>query len=129
MRRTPIALEALTNAQREYIHYLRRSDSDSETLDEKFEYMVKDWPETLGCVNRERTLFKTTKDMFGLGHVAIRPGDIVTLLWGVGSPIILRPRDWQDGGGFTFVGDAYVDGIMQGEFLKTAPAHEDFEIY
>ncbi|KAK8075525.1 hypothetical protein PG997_010188 [Apiospora hydei] len=56
----------------------------------------------------------TAKAMFGLGHVAIKPGDIVTLLWGIRSPIILRPRnDDAIGGGYTFLGDAYVDGIMQ----------------
>lgn len=69
------------------------------------------------------------KGMFGLGHVAVRSGDVVTLLWGFKSPIILRPRDESEGGGYTFVGDAYVDGIMYGEFLETSPAHEDFEIY
>lgn len=74
-------------------------------------------------------LFKTTKGMFGLGHTAIQPGDTVSLLWGIRSPIILRPRDDEAGGGFTFVGDAYIDKIMYSEFLKTAPAHKDFEIY
>ncbi|KAM0479030.1 hypothetical protein ACHAPX_005009 [Trichoderma viride] len=75
-----------------------------------------------------RTIFKTRKGMLGLGHVAIKPGDVVTLLWGLPSPIILRPRN--DGSdNFTFVGDAYVDQIMHGEFLKTDPNHEVFTIY
>lgn len=75
-----------------------------------------------------RTIFKTRKGMLGLGHLAIKPGDVVTLLWGLPSPIILRPRN--DGShNFTFVGDAYVDKIMHGEFLKTDPTHEIFTIY
>ncbi|EHK44775.1 uncharacterized protein TrAtP1_002897 [Trichoderma atroviride] len=75
-----------------------------------------------------RRIFKTRKGMLGLGHLAIKPGDVVTLLWGLPSPIILRPRN-DGGGGFTFVGDAYVDQIMHGEFLKTDPIHEIFTVY
>lgn len=51
-----------------------------------------------------RMLFKTIKGMLGLGHLAIKPGDAVILLWGLPSPIILRPRNDGDCDGFTFVG-------------------------
>ncbi|KAH8783438.1 heterokaryon incompatibility protein-domain-containing protein [Diaporthe sp. PMI_573] len=84
------------------------------------------WRQVLGSQNRDRTLFKTAKGMLGLGHVAVEAGDTVTLLWGVCSPIILRGRDH---GGFYFHGDAYVDGIMQGEYLATSPTNEEFSIY
>ncbi|KAK8016654.1 hypothetical protein PG993_014843 [Apiospora rasikravindrae] len=103
--------------------------SDLKTLEEQISYIMRRWPRSLGSINRERTLFKTVKAMFGLGHVAIQPGDIVTLLWGIRSPIILRPRnDEAIGGGYTFLGDAYVDGIMQGEFLDTKPTEVCFDI-
>ncbi|KAH7125889.1 heterokaryon incompatibility protein-domain-containing protein [Dactylonectria macrodidyma] len=48
------------------------------------------------------------------------------LVGGACSPIILRPR--RDGG-FYFRGDAYVDGIMQGEYLESGPVKEEFHIY
>ncbi|KAL6907332.1 heterokaryon incompatibility protein domain-containing protein [Trichoderma evansii] len=80
-------------------------------------------------ITRRRTLFKTMKGMLGLGHLPIKPGDVVTLLWGLPSPIILRPRNDSGCDGFSFVGDAYVDQIMHGEFLKTDPPHEVFTIY
>ena len=64
--------------------------------------------------------------MFSLGSECVKPGDLVTLLWGVESPILIRPRE---NGGFYLLGDAYVDGIMYGEFLKTEPLHEVFEIH
>lgn len=67
--------------------------------------------------------------MFGWGHMTIRAGDIVVLLNRAKSPIILRPRDDASGGGFTFMGDAYVHGIMEGEFLRTLPVYEEFKIY
>lgn len=72
-------------------------------------------------------MFKTTEGMLGLGHVAVRSGDVVTLLQKSATPMILRPRDR---GGFTFIGDAYVDGIMHGEFLKMGQQTiETFDIY
>ncbi|PVH71223.1 hypothetical protein DL98DRAFT_521175 [Cadophora sp. DSE1049] len=128
MRRVPIVVESLTEAQRHYICYELSGLSNFETLDQKLECIVE-WLKLIGSVDRGRTLFKTNKGMFGLGHEAIQREDIVCLLWGMQSPIILRPRIDEAGGGFTFVGDAYVDGIMYGEFLETAPAHEDFKIY
>lgn len=64
--------------------------------------------------------------MFGLGHLEVEAFDILTLIWGVRSPIVLRQRA---DGGFYFRGDAYVDGIMHGEFLATCPAHEQFSIH
>ncbi|KAF7554911.1 hypothetical protein G7Z17_g2535 [Cylindrodendrum hubeiense] len=99
---------------------------DLKTPQEQLTNIVEEWPSTILYHNESRTLFKTIKGMFGRGHVVIRPGDLVTLLWGVKVPIVLRPRNE---GGFTFVGDAYVDGIMNGEFLETSPAHEMFDIY
>ncbi|KAJ0287876.1 hypothetical protein CBS470a_005141 [Colletotrichum nupharicola] len=80
----------------------------------------------LDMSRNSRTLFKTRKGMFGLGHIGIAPGDVVTLVWGVGSPIVLRPRDE---GGYYFRGDSYADGIMQGEFLETQPREQELIIH
>ncbi|KAF5676560.1 heterokaryon incompatibility protein [Fusarium heterosporum] len=70
-----------------------------------------------------------SKGMLGMGHDVIESGDIVSLIWGVKSPIVLQPVDGCQRQGHTFKGDAYVDGIMHGEFLKTDPARRDFVIY
>lgn len=103
---------------------------DLDTLDKQISYVMREWPDSVACDSRGRTLFRTAKAMFGLGHEAIKPGDIVTLLWGIESPIVLRPRtDGAAGGGYTFLGDAYVDGIMYGEFLETKPTEVCFDIY
>ena len=94
--------------------------------DEQLATLAHRWREYTGSVARNRTLFKTAKGMLGLGHVGVQIGDVLTLIWGVEAPIVLRERD---GGGFYFRGDAYVDGIMRGEFLMTEPAQEEFYIY
>ncbi|KAI5466983.1 heterokaryon incompatibility protein-domain-containing protein [Mariannaea sp. PMI_226] len=133
MRRERIYVESLTQEQINFIRYgpfkLADSRPDLETVDDQLAYFAREWPKSIGACNRERTLFKTVKGMLGLGHVAIETGDIVTLLWGVRSPIILRPRGDGNRGDFTYIGDAYIDGIMYGEFLKTSPPREDFLIY
>jgi hypothetical protein len=134
MRQEHIDCNSLTDDQIEFISKgpfsLSARRPDLETVDDQLTYIVRHWPEVIGSVDRGRTLFKTAKGMFGLGHTVIQAGDMVSLLWGLRSPIILRPRDdVHCSGGFHFVGDAYVDGIMYGEFLETRPEQENFDIY
>lgn len=129
LRRERIEIGALTTAQ---VNFVRDGPCWGitrfhESLEEKLEIIMKEWPWQLGNVTRGRTLFKTAKGMLGLGHVLIQPGDSVNLLWGVRSLIVLRPRG--DEHGFYLMGDAYVDGIMQGEFLRTNPAPANFDIH
>ena len=128
-----IDTDRVTERQREYIrnglYVLATMQPHLKTLDQQLAFHREEIREYAGFMSYGRTLFRTGKSMFGAGHLAIRAGDIVTLVAGVRSPIILRPRAVCDGGGFTFVGDAYVDGIMQGEYLKTMPAFEEFEIF
>ncbi|KAL6869203.1 hypothetical protein ACO1O0_000526 [Amphichorda felina] len=132
MRGEPIDTDQLSEEQEEYIRnglYWIRARNPEHDLNDHLEFLRTSFTNSLGASSRERTLFKTEKTMLGMGHVAIRTGDIVTLMEGLPSPIILRPRGEDKGGGFTFVGDAYVDGIMYGEFLETHPTWRDFEIY
>ncbi|KAK8122722.1 Heterokaryon incompatibility protein [Apiospora sp. TS-2023a] len=134
MRQEPIDAASLDSRESEVVRTgffnLARVRPDLDTLNKQIAYVMRKWPRNIGSRSRGRTLFKTTKAMFGLGHDAIKPGDIVTLQWGTKSPIVLRPRnDGAAGGGYTFLGDAYVDGIMYGEFLETNPTEVWFDIY
>lgn len=132
-RDEPIDTDQLNEEQQECIrsgiYDLGLLEPDLTRLDEQLAYVRKGVPNDAGSCMRRRTLFKTNKSMLGVGHVAVRAGDVLTLLAGVRSPIVLRPQTAGRGGGFTFVGDAYVDGIMHGQFLRTAPSFEEFEIY
>ncbi|OHE97368.1 hypothetical protein CORC01_07423 [Colletotrichum orchidophilum] len=105
----------------------RGNPSGYDGSDEALRLFEREVRSSLGALNRNRTLFKTAKGMFGLGHVGVEVGDVVTLIWGVRSPIILKRRE--AGGGFYFGGDAYVDGIMHGEFLENEPEEVEFRIF
>jgi hypothetical protein len=75
--------------------------------------------------NHGRRLFITTKGHLGLGPAAMQTGDLVVVIRGAELPLVLR----QDSeGSSTLIGEAYVDGIMDGEVLATHPATEYFDI-
>ncbi|KAF7534505.1 hypothetical protein G7054_g6170 [Neopestalotiopsis clavispora] len=133
MRQHHINADSLTAEVAQYvcegILYFQDYSPQSKSLETRLSYIMHAWPRSIAMSGRGRTLFKTTKDMLGLGHVAIQPGDHVTLLWGQAAPIILRPRNGHDASdGFRFLGDAYVDGIMYGEYLKNDPEHVVFDM-
>jgi hypothetical protein len=58
----------------------------------------------------ERMIFTTEQGSFGLGPPAIKPDDIVIILFGGRVPFILRPTDVD--GEYHFIRDCYIDGIM-----------------
>lgn len=89
---------------------------------EQLRILALDVRQHLVSINTHRRLFKTAKGMFGVGSDGISVGDEVTIIWGAETPIILRQREE---GGFYFRGDAYVDGIMDGEFLDTGLGVEE----
>lgn len=95
-------------------------------LDEMTYNLNHQYASFLSISSRHRTLFKTADGRLGLADRAIRTGDLVTLIWGLDAPVILRERD---NGGFNYLGEAYVTGIMYGEYLKTQPPEKDFDLY
>ncbi|KAK6221789.1 heterokaryon incompatibility protein [Colletotrichum tabaci] len=113
---------------RRHTHFSTERKLAPQTLvdDEEMEDHMRRWRENVYLKNRKRTLFKTAKGTLGVGHVGIKAGDMLTLIWGARSPIVLSRRLR---GGFYFRGDAYVDGLMHGEFLKTKPKEEEFTLY
>lgn len=129
-RRTKLQSDSLSENQ---VYFIQNGTSHPRfmariaTLEKQVEHVEQDWCSTVGSVNRHRTLFKTQKSMFGLGHQSVRAGDLVAILHGMATPIILRKRGV--GSGFLFAGDAYVDGIMYGEYLRTTPVLSEVHIH
>ena len=69
-----------------------------------------------------KLVFRTsTKAYLGIGGYSCRPGDLVVVLHGMSSPVLLRPCE----GGFNFVSAAFIDGIMDGEFWNAGSEADD----
>ena len=67
---------------------------------------------------RGRCLFTTYSGKMGLCHPNTRPGDEVWVMWGIRVPFVVRPLELADVGcvgKYSFLGDCFLDGIMDGE--------------
>lgn len=67
-----------------------------------------------------RRAFRTAKGQFGLSGLSLGTGDVVWVVAGVETPLILRPCGWAE---WQLIGEAYVDGIMNGEAVKQSGTH------
>ncbi|KAH8592030.1 heterokaryon incompatibility protein-domain-containing protein [Bisporella sp. PMI_857] len=75
---------------------------------------------------KNRRPFVSSKGYIGLGPADMQAKDIICLFLGAKFPYILRSRK---DGGFLFVGEAYCDGIMDGEFMDQNPVMETFKLF
>lgn len=77
----------------------------------------------MSLISAQRRLFISSRGYYGLGDESLQAGDVVCLLFGGDSPFLSRETDE---GRYELVGEAYVHGIMHGEFLVTNPPIERF---
>lgn len=63
-------------------------------------------------VIKNRGLIATQKSRLGITSTSVKVGDLVAVLHGSRTPIILRPAS---GSEYVVVGQAYVEGVMKGE--------------
>ncbi|KAF2200646.1 hypothetical protein GQ43DRAFT_472515 [Delitschia confertaspora ATCC 74209] len=71
-----------------------------------------------------KTVFRTWKGYVGVGTHGSQLGDAVVVFHGSSSPCIVRPYGSSDIN-YRYVGSAYVDGIMKGEFWRTGSERDD----
>ena len=76
----------------------------------------------------QRAFITTTNGCFGLAPEKVRKGDWVCVLHGGHVPFILRPGRPEDNA-CTFVGEAYIHGIMYGEYLPTAKPEDSRDFW
>ena len=68
-----------------------------------------------------RSVIKTSNGLIGITPEDTQKGDVVCILLGCRSPLILRPKE---AGQYAIVGECYIDGIMTGEtFLGQLPGN------
>lgn len=72
-----------------------------------------------------RRPFLTHRGFLGLGPGQATKGDQLVVLQGGGTPHIIRQTGKS---GFQFLGEAYVEGLMDGEALHGAPLLETFQL-
>jgi hypothetical protein len=69
-----------------------------------------------------KLVFRTAKNpCIGISNCNARPGDLLVVLHGMVSPCLVRPCE----GGFNFIGEAFVDWIMDGEFWEGGSDKDD----
>ncbi|KAK3299463.1 heterokaryon incompatibility protein-domain-containing protein [Chaetomium fimeti] len=127
-RQEPVPLATLTEAQVTYMlsriypfpHHPDPKTATQAQVDEYSEILLRQ--ASARC--RGRTLFATKGGRLGLGPENLQTGDVVTILLGTPVPIVLRPA----ANCFTYVGDTYVHGIMDGQCMEGDPVVEDFDI-
>ncbi|KAH8895237.1 hypothetical protein GQ53DRAFT_820075 [Thozetella sp. PMI_491] len=82
--------------------------------------------EFMGSSNRR---FAITESSMGFVPFDAEPGDKICILDGVSVPVVLREIDLDDAGVSTmvpyrFVGECYVDGYMEGEYVEEVEEHQ-----
>lgn len=70
-----------------------------------------------------RRPFITKNGFVGVGPASLRAGDRLCIFVGAHVPYVLAEKG---GGRYALVGDAYVYGIMDGEFMEKNPEIETF---
>ncbi len=85
-------------------------------------YASGDYLTAMAQVSVNRRLFCTASGYLGLSPKTVVPGDVVSILLGGDAPFVVRPT----GEYFEVLGEAYVHGIMYGEFVRTNPEVRDF---
>lgn len=73
----------------------------------------------------KRRPFISTRGYVGLTPSYSEPGDIICILYGCVVPLVLR----RNGMGYQLIGEAYVHGIMDGEFVGKDHDSEIFDLY
>ncbi|PMD20424.1 hypothetical protein NA56DRAFT_704766 [Hyaloscypha hepaticicola] len=87
--------------------------------------MLRTFPNTIGYMNTNRRYFISKKGYLGLGPLGSKAGDLVVILFGLDMPFVLRP---EDEGQYRIIGETYLHGIMDGEFMSQNPPAETFTI-
>ena len=87
-----------------------------ENCQEYTKHRAKNIVKYLAMAKTEGVAFMSTRSGYvGWAYNGAEPGDSIYLLAGCSVPVILRPRA---AGGYTILGYAHVQGVMDGEIMK-----------
>ena len=80
---------------------------------------------TVELFREAKMLFSTSLGYIGLGSKELRQGDTVVILFGARVPFALRKTR---NGCYILMGECYIHGVMDGEFMAKEPPIKDFRI-
>jgi hypothetical protein len=96
------------------VEELKEAQDSSSSSDGLRFWSQKFWIQNLHA----RRPFTTNNGYVGVGPASLGPGDLIYLFPGSKTPFIIRALNGET---FSLIGEAYVDGIMHGEAVKTKP--------
>ena len=70
------------------------------------------------CKDRSLAVLNAPEVQFAIGPEYAQVGDVVVVLLGCAVPVVLRERNEGSGGGWGIIGDAYVNGFMDGRAVN-----------
>ena len=90
---------------------------------------IDEWVVYVGAMtkNHDRRPFLCADGRIGIGPKGVSVGDKVVLVSGTGVPFVLKAESLGHEN-YKLLGEAYVHGIMDGEFLHQPRAHQMFNI-
>jgi hypothetical protein len=104
--------------------YINNGGRDSSGRLNEFSFSVSAYRGLMGDQFKRRP-FISTRGYVGLTPCHSEPGDIICILYGCVVPFVLR----RNGAGYQLIGEAYVHGIMDGEFMEKDHDSETFGLY
>lgn len=90
------------------------------------EYPFEELFQSQMCAMVGKRPFVTRTGYVGMAPGITEPGDVVVVLFGGQTPFVLRPAAGEPEGFFNLLGEAYCDGIMDGEMLQKSETTDAF---
>jgi hypothetical protein len=117
-------LKALRQIEDEFIELGEDEMDESEITSYQKNVLINYFALSTPDVLRGRCFFTTSLGYIGIGPRGICSGDKIAILLGGNMPFVIRG----DSPSSRFVGEAYVHGIMQGEFMNSSATIEKFQV-
>ena len=101
-------------------------DLAAQPLTEDQRLKAQNFGKSFGFASPGRSFFSTRCGKVGLGPKQTKTGDLVCIFYNGHTPYIVRPKpEHRASKTYEFIGDTYVDGLMDGQALKMVDRDAD----
>jgi hypothetical protein len=95
-------------------------------VDHRSSTIVQQYLKRVQNVVWKRRLIVTAKQSFlGLAPPEAKENDLIFILFGCSVPVVLRPKYESGDDCYTFIGECYINGVMNGEALRSQEGTQD----